>query len=101
MGGGHDHGLSAGAHHRWRLVAVFGMVSTFFVVELAYGIIAGSLALISDAGHMATDVVALGAALAATKLARAPCCGPFAICCLAFTASLPTISCTNTRTFAS
>ncbi len=72
MGGGHDHGLSAGAHHRWRLVAVFGMVSTFFAVELAYGIIAGSLALISDAGHMATDVVALGAALAATKLASRP-----------------------------
>lgn len=44
----------------------------FFVVELVAGIISGSLALISDAGHMAADVVALGAALVATKIATRP-----------------------------
>jgi len=48
------------------------MVATFFVVELVVGLISGSLALISDAGHMAADVVALGAALLATKIAARP-----------------------------
>lgn len=73
MGAGHGHGTGhAGARHRWRLVVAFGLVGSFFAVELAVGLISGSLALISDAGHMAADVVALGAALAATKLAARP-----------------------------
>jgi len=67
-GHGHVHG-HAGADHRWRLAAAFGLVAAFFVVELVYALISGSLALLSDAGHMAADVVALGAALAATKIA--------------------------------
>jgi cobalt-zinc-cadmium efflux system protein len=41
----------------------------FFVVELVAGLASGSLALISDAGHMAADVTTLGAALVATRLA--------------------------------
>jgi cobalt-zinc-cadmium efflux system protein len=48
------------------------MVAAFFGVELAAGLVSGSLALISDAGHMAADVVALGAALVATKIATRP-----------------------------
>lgn len=73
MGAGHGHGTGhAGARHRWRLLVSFGLVGAFFVVELAVGLISGSLALISDAGHMAADVVALGAALAATKIATRP-----------------------------
>ncbi|HEV2798069.1 MAG TPA: cation diffusion facilitator family transporter [Nocardioides sp.] len=68
MGAGHGHG-HAGARHRWRLAVAFGLVAAFFVVELAVGLVSGSLALISDAGHMAADVVALGAALVATKIA--------------------------------
>jgi cobalt-zinc-cadmium efflux system protein len=44
-------------------------VAAFFVVELTYGLISSSLALLSDAGHMAADVVALGAALVATRIA--------------------------------
>ena len=68
MGAGHGHG-HAGARHRWRLAVAFGLVAAFFVVELAVGLATGSLALISDAGHMAADVVALGAALVATKIA--------------------------------
>jgi len=47
----------------------FALVAVFFVVELTFGLISGSLALLSDAGHMAADVVALGAALVATKIA--------------------------------
>ena len=68
MGGGHGHG-HAGARHRWRLGAAFGLVAAYFVVELTFGLVADSLALLSDAGHMAADVVALGAALAATRIA--------------------------------
>jgi cobalt-zinc-cadmium efflux system protein len=44
-------------------------VAVFFVVELVTALISGSLALLSDAGHMAADVVALGAALVATRIA--------------------------------
>ncbi len=71
MGAGHSHGPvgHAGGHHRWRLVLAFALVGSFFVVELVAGLVAGSLALLSDAGHMAADVVALGAALAATRIA--------------------------------
>ncbi len=71
MGAGHGHG-HAGGRHRWRLALAFGLVASFFVVELVVGLISGSLALISDAGHMAADVVALGAALVATKIATRP-----------------------------
>lgn len=72
MGAGHAHGGHAGGRHRWRLATTFGMVAAFFVVELVFGLLSGSLALISDAGHMAADVVALGAALAATRIATRP-----------------------------
>ncbi|UMG92239.1 cation diffusion facilitator family transporter [Nocardioides sp. TF02-7] len=68
MGVGHGHG-HAGGRHRWRLAVAFGLVASFFGVELAVGWWSGSLALLSDAGHMAADVVALGAALAATRIA--------------------------------
>lgn len=71
MGHGHGHGHAAG-RHRWRLAVSFGLVGAFFVVELVYGLISGSLALLSDAGHMAADVVTLGAALVATRIATRP-----------------------------
>ena len=68
MGSGHSHG-HPGATHRWRLQVAFGLVAVFFVVELVAALTSGSLALLSDAGHMAADVVALGAALVATRVA--------------------------------
>src|SRR6476620_3485333 len=71
MGHGHSHG-HAGARHRWRLAVAFGLVAAFFVVELVAGLTSGSLALLSDAGHMAADVVTLGAALVATRIAPRP-----------------------------
>ncbi len=70
MSAGHGH--SAAGRHRWRLAAAFALIAAFFGVELAAGLISGSLALISDAGHMAADVVTLGAALLATRLAHRP-----------------------------
>jgi len=68
MAAGHGH-AHAGARHRWRLGVAFGLVAGFFGVELVVGLVSGSLALLSDAGHMAADVVALGAALVATTIA--------------------------------
>jgi cobalt-zinc-cadmium efflux system protein len=44
----------------------------FLIVEVAGGIISGSLALLADAGHMLTDVLALGIALTAIYLADRP-----------------------------
>ncbi|MEU7990565.1 cation diffusion facilitator family transporter [Streptosporangium canum] len=71
MGAGHGHGHAAGRHRR-RLALSFALIGSYFVVELVYGLISGSLALLSDAGHMAADVVTLGAALVATRIATRP-----------------------------
>ena len=77
MASGHSHSPepatgSATGRYRWRLGLTFGLVASFFVVELLSGILSNSLSLITDAGHMAADVVALGAALVATKIATRP-----------------------------
>ncbi|GAA4413149.1 cation diffusion facilitator family transporter [Fodinibacter luteus] len=74
MSGGHSHPPPghAGGRHRWRLAVSFGLVASFFGVELVAGIMSQSLALLSDAGHMAADVVTLGAALLATRIAARP-----------------------------
>ena len=72
MGGDHDHGagaLRAGARHQRRLAIAFVLIGVFFVVEAVGGVLTNSLALLSDAGHMLTDVVGLGMALAAIQLA--------------------------------
>lgn len=73
-GHGHGHGhshvsVSAGARHKGRLLAAFVVLATFMVVEVVGGIVTGSLALLSDAGHMLTDVLGIGMALAAIHLA--------------------------------
>ena len=73
MSGGHSHAHGhAGTAHRWRLQVAFVLVAAYFVVELVTALTSGSLALLSDAGHMAADVVALGAALLATRIATRP-----------------------------
>jgi cobalt-zinc-cadmium efflux system protein len=69
---GHSHGpglARAGARHRNRLFVSFLLIATFFVVEAVGGVLTNSLALLSDAGHMLTDVVGMGMALAAIQLA--------------------------------
>ena len=61
-----------GSHRfRGRLAITFGLTAAFFVVELVVGLLSGSLALVADAGHMATDVLALGASLVATQIGLA------------------------------
>lgn len=66
---GADHGVRAGARHRSRLLAAFFVIGAFFVVEVVGGLLTGSLALLSDAAHMFTDVLGLGMALAAVHAA--------------------------------
>jgi cobalt-zinc-cadmium efflux system protein len=55
----------AGARHLRPLGIAFGLIVVFLVVEVVTGLITGSLALVSDAGHMATDALGIGMALAA------------------------------------
>jgi cobalt-zinc-cadmium efflux system protein len=72
----HAHGFSAEADAR-RLGGAFALIVAFMVAEVVAGIVASSLALISDAGHMLTDAVAIGLALAALRLAQRPPAGSF------------------------
>jgi cobalt-zinc-cadmium efflux system protein len=70
-GHGHDHShdLRAGERHRRPLAIAFGLIVAFLVVQVVVGLSTGSLTLLSDAGHMATDSVGLGMALAAIHAA--------------------------------
>lgn len=70
---GHDHShvdLRAGARHAGRLRWSFALVAGFMVVQVVVGLAANSLALLSDAGHMATDALGLAMALAAIAAAN-------------------------------
>ncbi|SBT45551.1 cation diffusion facilitator family transporter [Micromonospora auratinigra] len=73
MGAGHDHSgavANAAHRHRGRLWAAFGVLSALMVVEAVTAFGTGSLALLSDAGHMFTDVLGIGMALAAITATR-------------------------------
>lgn len=68
---GHGHGaISASGRHLGPLAIAFGIAAVFTGVELVVGIATSSLALISDAAHMLTDVVGVGLALAAILVAK-------------------------------
>ena len=72
-GHGHDHarrGTQGGA--RRALIVALALTGGFAVVEGIGGWMAGSLALLSDAGHMITDAAALGLALFADAVSRRP-----------------------------
>ena len=68
---GHSHGPSADADRKWLTIALV-LIAGFMVVEVVVGIIASSLALLSDAAHMLTDAGAIGLALFAASLAARP-----------------------------
>jgi cobalt-zinc-cadmium efflux system protein len=75
VGKGHDHAhgasaAQAGGRHRGRLWAAFLLLGVFMLVEAGAALVTGSLALLSDAGHMFTDVLGIGMALAAITAAR-------------------------------
>lgn len=66
---GHDH--TAGANAKM-LTWALGLTSIFLVAEVVAGIVFNSLALLSDAAHMMTDVAALAIALMAIKVGNRP-----------------------------
>jgi cobalt-zinc-cadmium efflux system protein len=68
---GHSHGVAEDADAR-RLVRGLALIGTFMVAEIVAGIVAHSLALLSDAAHMLTDAGALLLALAVLRLVRRP-----------------------------
>lgn len=70
VGAGHGHG-HASRRHVPRLAASLGVLVAFLLVEVVVGLWTGSLALLSDAGHMFTDVLGVAMALAAITAARA------------------------------
>ena len=72
MSGDHAHAsaVSAGGRHKRPLLYAFGLTAAYMVVEALAGVLTGSLALLSDAGHMLTDVAGLGMALAAIQFAE-------------------------------
>jgi cobalt-zinc-cadmium efflux system protein len=69
LGGGHSHEMTATGAHRKRLVVVLAITCAVLIVEVVGGLIAGSLALLADAGHMLTDATGLITALIAASLA--------------------------------
>jgi len=78
MGHAHGHGH---AHHqhtiradadRGALAAALALIVAFMCAEVAVGIIADSLALLSDAAHMLTDAAAIALSLVAARLATRP-----------------------------
>jgi len=67
----HDHGVRADAEVRPLAVAL-ALIVAFMVVEVVVGILADSLALLSDAAHMLIDAAALALSVWAARLARRP-----------------------------
>lgn len=68
----HHHGHAHGSGNERRLSWALGLIAVFMLVEVAGGIIAHSLALIADAGHMLTDAASLVLALFALRVAKRP-----------------------------
>lgn len=68
MGAGHSHSTTDSRVSRMVLAA--GVLTVFFAVELTTALVISSLALLADAAHMLTDLVALFMGLTAVLLAR-------------------------------
>ena len=66
----HDH--SSTSANKRPLAIVFGLTALYLMAEVVGGILTKSLALLADAGHMLTDVVGLGLALFAIRVAERP-----------------------------
>jgi cobalt-zinc-cadmium efflux system protein len=70
----HDHSRAA---DRRLLAVALGLIVALMIGEIAAGLVAGSLALLADAGHLLTDAAALGGAVVASRLASRPARGPW------------------------
>src|SRR5882757_6171864 len=75
-GDGHGHGVSANADRRWLSIAL-ALIMAFLVAEVVVGVLANSLALLSDAAHMLTDAASIVLALIAMRLSAMPARGIF------------------------
>jgi cobalt-zinc-cadmium efflux system protein len=73
-GQGHQHGSAADTDRRYLLIAL-GLPAAFMAAEVVVAVTSGSLVLLSDAGHMLSDVGALAASLWALHLAARPATG--------------------------
>jgi cobalt-zinc-cadmium efflux system protein len=74
----HDHAHRASPDADWRWLAAAGALIVLFMVgEVAAGVVAHSLALLSDAAHMLTDAAAIGLAIVTTKIAGRPARGGY------------------------
>jgi cobalt-zinc-cadmium efflux system protein len=76
VGHDHAHAPSSRADRRW-LLAALALVLAFMAGEIVAGLLAHSLALLADAGHMLTDAAALGLAVVASRIAERPARGAF------------------------
>ncbi|MBA9004729.1 cation diffusion facilitator family transporter [Thermomonospora cellulosilytica] len=75
-GHGHGHHVSVSADRRY-LTGALALIVAYMTVEVAVGLIARSLALLSDAAHMLTDAFAIVFALIAMRIAAHPPRGGF------------------------
>jgi len=66
----HAAAVSSAGRHQRPLKIAFGLTAGYMLVEAVAGVLTGSLALLSDAGHMLTDVAGLGMALAAIQFSQ-------------------------------
>ena len=74
----HEHGHGhARSRDRSALAVALALIVVFMAAEVAAALVAGSLALLADAGHLLTDAAALAAALVASRLATRPARGPW------------------------
>jgi len=73
---GHSHAPSSDADRRWLTIAL-ALILAFMGVEVVAGLLAGSLALLSDAAHMLTDAGSIALALVAARYAARPASGAF------------------------
>jgi len=69
---GHSHAPDVTKNNSRRVLGAMCLTAGFMGVEIIGGILSGSLALIADAGHMATDAAALGLAYYAFHLSARP-----------------------------
>lgn len=74
----HSHGHDHGHHHdhtgtdETRIAIAFVIIFLFMLIEIAGGVIAGSLALLADGGHMVSDAAALGMSWLAIRVGKRP-----------------------------
>src|SRR5215471_6869969 len=72
----HEHGPAPGADVRW-LSGALALILAFMAGEVAAGLAAHSLALISDAAHMLTDAASIALVLITARLAARPPAGGY------------------------